>query len=264
MLSIGTTFNYDIPLKTQLPMIKAAGFTHISLGGGNLEHSGYLNITGQRNLKEMIQDSGLKICSIHAPFKDVDVSSPEKSISLNAMDLLKRCIDSALFLGAKTIIFHPVSISRVDSIEDRKEILLKQVYSLLEYIGKKDIQLAIENLPSGLINDLVYFSLDRIDNSKYGLCYDSSHDNLLSEPLTILGKYGNRLFTTHISDNRGEKDDHILPFEGTFKWDEFTKVFHKIGFEGIFLLEVEMRRSAFQKPQEFLNEAFKRAQILLK
>jgi hypothetical protein len=54
-----------------------------------------------------------------------------------------------------------------------------------------------------------------------------------------------------------------LPFEGYFQWDKFCRVFSTVRFEGIFLLEVEMRKSAFSKPQQFLSEAFLRGARLL-
>jgi len=60
MISIGTTFNYDIPLNKQVFMIKKAGFTHISFGGGNLKHSGYLTASGQRNIRTDTKEAGLK------------------------------------------------------------------------------------------------------------------------------------------------------------------------------------------------------------
>jgi sugar phosphate isomerase/epimerase len=29
----------------------------------------------------------------------------------------------------------------------------------------------------------------------------------------------NLVVTTHVHDNRGERDDHLLPYEGTIDWD---------------------------------------------
>lgn len=262
-ISISTTFNYDIPLRKQLPMIRKAGFTHISLGGGRLEHSGYLDTNGQKKLTEMLETSDLKICSIHAPLiKGVDISSPDEEVSSAALDLLKRTVDAALILRAKTVIFHPTS-SETGNLDYRKEALVGQVLALLEHIGEEDVKLAVENLTRVPANEILTYSLERIDNPGYGLCYDSSHDNLTPEPMTILEKFGRRLVTTHISDNLAENDDHMLPFEGSFQWDRFCELFSQIQFEGIFLLEVEIRKSAFKPPQEFLNEAFSRARRLL-
>ena len=34
-----------------------------------------------------------------------------------------------------------------------------------------------------------------------------------------------RVVTTHIHDNHGEKDEHLLPFEGTIDWDAAFALF---------------------------------------
>src|SRR4030042_4940620 len=263
-ISIGTTFNYEIPLKEQLPLIKKTGFTHISLAGGNLEHSNYLTAEGQKSVKEMVGGEGLGICSIHAPFfkQYVDISSCDKNEAARSLEVFKKCIDAALFLNANVIVFHPCPMN-IDMPEARQAILVDQIKNLIRYIGKEKIKLSIENLPSMVINNIVGYSLENIADDHYGFCYDSSHDILTKQPLEILKKYGHRLVTAHIADNHGQKDDHVLPFEGVFPWDEFCKLFGQIDFKGIFLLEVEMRESVFKIATEFLAEAYTRGIKLL-
>ncbi|WKL24379.1 TIM barrel protein (plasmid) [Sinorhizobium meliloti] len=64
----------------------------------------------------------------------------------------------------------------------------------------------------------------RYEAAFIGLCYDSGHWELL-EPggLTVLERYGNRLIATHIHDNFGAKDNHLLPFDGRLDWNAITK-----------------------------------------
>ena len=263
-ISIGTTFNYDIPLKEQLPMIKKAGFTHISLGAGDLEHSGYLTAEGQRNVKELTQDTGLDICSIHAPFfgEGTDVSAFDKNEAAISLDILKKCIDAAIYLQAGVITVHPCPM-KIERLEVRKDVIVKQVRNLIDHIGKETVKIAIENLPSIYANTILDHSLKNINDVHYGFCFDSSHDNLMERRFDMLIKYADRLITTHISDNRGQKDDHMLPFEGSYPWDEFCRVFKQIDYKGVLLLEVEMRESAFKTPSEFLTEAYARGVRLL-
>lgn len=262
MISIGTTFNYDIPFEIQLPLIREAGFSHISLGGGRIEHSGYLEDEGRKLIRRSLNANDIRVCSVHCPFDDkADLSSPDKALAARALDAFKRCLDAALFLNAEGIIFHPCSFQLSDS-EIRKEVLVQQISFLLDHINKEPLFLAIENLPSNPVNKIVTHSLDVVTHRQYGFCYDTSHDNLVSQPLEILRKFGDRLVTTHLSDNHGEKDDHLLPFEGTYPWERFCGLFSKIDFQGIFLLEVEMRESSFKEPREFLKEAYLRGKRL--
>jgi sugar phosphate isomerase/epimerase len=263
VMSIGTTFNYDIPLREQLPLIARVGFRYVSLGA-RVDHSGYLSAPGRQRIKKMVASHGLRICSLHTPFgKDIDISSPNPVKTHRTIECYKRCIDAAQYLSARVVIFHPTAYMQFDDLDSRKKAIMDNVARLLDYVRSTDISLAIENEHFTPANDILKFSLDTITDSKYGFCYDTSHDNLTNHPLKIFQQYGHRLLTTHISDNRGKQDDHMLPCEGSFPWMAFCRTFSRIRFSGIFLLEVEMRESAFGSPGEFLQEAFARGQRLL-
>lgn len=263
VISIGTTFNYDIPLREQLPMLGRVGFRYISLGA-RFEHSRYLIAPGRKRIRKMVASYGIRICSLHTPFgKNFDVSSPHPGKTRRTIDCYKRCVDAAQYLGARVVIFHPTAYMQFDDLESRKKVIIDNVNRLLDYVHDTEVSLAVENEHFAPANAILRFSLDTIPDSKYGFCYDTSHDNLTSQPLKIFQQYGHRLLTTHISDNRGERDDHVLPYEGIFPWTAFCRVFSRIHFSGIPLLEVEMRESTFGSPSEFLQEAFTRGQRLL-
>lgn len=263
VISIGTTFNYDIPLRKQLPMIERVGFRYVSLGA-RVEHSGYLTASGRQRIKKTVTSHDIRICSLHTPFdKNIDISSPVPAKTRKTIDCYRRCIDAAQYLGARVVIFHPTAYMQFDNLDSRKKVIIENVNRLLDHVHDTEVSLAIENEHFAPANDILRFSLDEIPDSKYGFCYDTSHDNLTSYPLKIFQQYGHRFLTTHISDNRGERDDHMLPYEGSFPWPGFCRTFSKVHFSGVPLLEVEMRESAFGSPSEFLQEAFTRGQRLL-
>jgi sugar phosphate isomerase/epimerase len=263
VVSIGTTFNYDIRLREQLAMVSRVGFRYVSLGA-RVDHSGYLTASGRQRIKKHLTGQGIGICSLHTPFgKHFDISSPDPVKTRRTMDCYKRCVDAAQYFGAHVLIFHPTAYMQFDDLDSRKEAIIDNVYRLLDHARGTEVSLAIENEHFPPANDILRFSLDKIPDRTYGFCYDTSHDNLTRYPLMILKQYSHRLLTTHISDNRGETDDHMLPYEGSFPWPAFCRVFSKIHFRGVFLLEVEMRESVFDSPSEFLQEAFTRGQRLI-
>ncbi|UCD19677.1 MAG: sugar phosphate isomerase/epimerase [candidate division WOR-3 bacterium] len=264
MISIGTTFNYEIALRDQLRVVKGAGFSHVSLGA-RVEHSNYLTTRGQEDIRALVQGHGLAVCSVHTPFGEgLDISSPHRGTGDETVDVYRKCIEAAHCLSARVVIFHPTAYQISDNIEIRKKMIVRNLEKLLDHLGKTGVTIAVENDSHDPANDILSFSLDEIGDVRYGFCYDSSHDNLVAEPLALLEKYGSRLFTTHISDNRGDKDDHMLPYQGIYDWNRFCKVFARIGFFGVFLLEVEMRESGFKSPDIFVREAFVRGERLRK
>jgi sugar phosphate isomerase/epimerase len=59
------------------------------------------------------------------------------------------------------------------------------------------------------------------------------------------------LVTTHVHDNRGRSDDHLLPFEGSIPWEGTLMALQKIGFEGAFVFEL----AASATPRQALERA---------
>ena len=49
--------------------------------------------------------------------------------------------------------------------------------------------------------------------------------------------YSNHLIATHIADNHGSSDEHLLPFFGTIYWEEVMKAFRSIDYRGWYSYE---------------------------
>jgi sugar phosphate isomerase/epimerase len=56
----------------------------------------------------------------------------------------------------------------------------------------------------------------RLSNVK--LCFDAGHAHLDGGAQESLEAVRDLVATTHLHDNRGERDDHLLPYEGTIDW----------------------------------------------
>jgi sugar phosphate isomerase/epimerase len=59
------------------------------------------------------------------------------------------------------------------------------------------------------------------------------------------------LIATHVNDNRGRTDDHLVPFDGTIDWASVLTAVQKVGFEGTLLFEL----AAHGSPKETLRKA---------
>ena len=46
------------------------------------------------------------------------------------------------------------------------------------------------------------------------------------------------VITTHVHDNHGREDEHLVPFDGTIDWDAALITMQKIGYEGTYLMEL--------------------------
>jgi sugar phosphate isomerase/epimerase len=63
---------------------------------------------------------------------------------------------------------------------------------------------------------------------------------------------GTRLKATHVADNSGFNDDHIMPFQGTIDWRKILPVLHEIEYSGD--LTYEIHCSTSRLPDNLLDE----------
>lgn len=163
-------------------------------------------------------------------------------------NIIKRDIEAAGMCGIKWLVIHPgsycddVYYSRKISMEKNVE----QCKRLGEVAVKHGVGIAIENLAIHKLpcfcastDDLMEL-LDRLGDDKiFGICWDTGHGmlNQLDQPAAIR-HMGKRLKALHINDNGGQKDEHILPFQGQIEWKPILKALGESGFENDFTFEV--------------------------
>ena len=46
------------------------------------------------------------------------------------------------------------------------------------------------------------------------------------------------LIATHVHDNHGREDEHLVPYRGSIDWDQALVTMQKIGYDGTYLMEL--------------------------
>lgn len=263
--AIGTTFNFNIPIEKMVPLVARAGFDRILLAGGNASVSGYLDKSMRDKTRRVCRQCNVLVDSVHAPFGSrLDISSPDPGIRRKGVELTLRAIDVCTVFDRARLMLHLNDRFNETELGSRTMLIEKSMAVIVEYARQHHVDLVVENLPSPQAAKLFNHVLSLYPDRLLGVCLDTSHAHLSHSLYDIMEQYAERMTAVHISDNRGEHDDHLLPFEGTIDWDMFARHFARTGYTGTFLLEVEMRESAFQDPEEFLHQAYLRSQKLMK
>ena len=80
------------------------------------------------------------------------------------------------------------------------------------------MQIAVEVIPNELsrAGSIVHFVEDDLDG--VGICLDFGHAHLDGDVVDAIETVSEHLIATHVHDNRGRADDHLLPFDGTIDW----------------------------------------------
>ena len=63
------------------------------------------------------------------------------------------------------------------------------------------------------------------------------------------------LIATHVHDNRGRTDDHLVPFDGTIDWPAALTAVQKVGYDGTLLFEI----AAHGSPKDTLAQGATKA-----
>jgi sugar phosphate isomerase/epimerase len=77
-----------------------------------------------------------------------------------------------------------------------------------------------------------------LEAPRTGICLDLGHAFLMGDVADAIETVSEHLITTHVHDNGGKKDDHLVPFDGRINWDVALMTLQKVGYDGTYLMEL--------------------------
>ena len=162
------------------------------------------------------------------------------------VSLLRRSIEVASRLGIPHLVVHPLCLVRSKGVGERESLSRnKELFrSLADDLEKYHVVAALENLPNTEYDraEKLLELYEAIDvPSCFGFCWDTGHANLVAgvkdrQPENIR-MLGTKLTCTHIQDNHGEKDEHLMPMMGDIVWPPIVQALKCSGYEGDFTYE---------------------------
>jgi sugar phosphate isomerase/epimerase len=197
-------------------------------------------------VRACLADLGLVMPQAHALLK-ADVAHRDEAKRGKHVRRLMRHIEIAGQLGIEVIVIHPggrqMPTTRAEWQRDWT-LNVETFRRLGDLAGERGVRIALENLmaryraPYELL-DLIA----AIDHPALGVTFDTSHANVVGLDLpAAIGEFGSLLIATHISDNDGSGDQHRTPGNGQIDWPAVVKALHKIGYSGLFDLEIPGER----------------------
>lgn len=150
----------------------------------------------------------------------LNLIDPDKSKRIDAMDEVKRALETAEQIDVDSIVLH------LGTADDRwNERSLDLSLTAVEHIKAFAHPLGVKTLVETLHNDVTtpehLLDILRIGHlDSVGVCLDVGHMNLpgmpaMTEAFSLLGK---RIAELHLHDNGGERDEHCWPGEGKIDW----------------------------------------------
>lgn len=228
-------------------MIAEAGFSYCSISLATLPQT-WQSTEGITRLKSLLTDYGLSVDTIHGP--GIDQPESVAAITLAA--------EMATFVGAPIIVLHggPFDFP-AEEFPKRLTHLISVCDKLDQIADTSGVLFALENVCPGPATQLVQVALKQLNIRHFGLCYDSSHDQIDGpHPFDLLRELAGRISAVHLSDRSGPFVDHQLPGKGFIDWSGLMGELRESSFSGSLLLEVMMRHSSIADPLSFLRLAY--------
>ena len=198
--------------------------------------------------KSLAQEAGITINQTHGPWRyPVFDATPEDRAE--RLEKMTRSIHGAAILEAKYWVVHPlmpfgIKDLQTECFHESRDLNLEFMYKLLQVGKREGVVICLENMP---YVDLALSSpssiaefVKEMDDPHFAMCLDTGHANKSKDWLTpadTVRKYADIVKVLHVHDNRGSRDEHLLPFFGTVDWQDFSSALHETGFDGVFSLE---------------------------
>jgi sugar phosphate isomerase/epimerase len=245
--------------------IARSGVKHIEIFCA-LPHFNYGDQQAIRDVADALEEYGLTLHSLHAPTQrdlapgresgfPISISDAERVRRLDAVDEVKRAIEVAERIPFKYLIQH-IGHSRQAADGRSFDAAFNSLEHLSVFAKHRGVTIAIENTPGefGSPESLVQF-IKETHLKDLRFCFDIGHAHIESGVAKSLEIMHGRIVSTHLHDNHGEKDEHLLPGEGTIDWDAAVQTLRENPEELPFVLELK-EKSAGAPSLDEMQAAF--------
>jgi sugar phosphate isomerase/epimerase len=250
--------------KAHLLDIAANGFEAVEVFATR-SHFDYHDDAAIRSLRDWLGDARLDLHSVHAPITDIFANGRGQrnfSTALRDNDArtatlheMAAALDIAKTIPFNFLVVHlGVPIAQHPGPDDnhRESAIrsVEEIHGMAEAVG---VKVALEVMGNSLSTpaDLIEMLERSFEGTNLGICMDVGHAHMLGDVADAIETASEYLATTHIHDNRGKSDDHLVPFQGTINWAAAIMAFEKIGYDGVLMYEVR----AAESPRAVLERA---------
>ena len=107
------------------------------------------------------------------------------------------------------------------TIRSKFESALSGIEHLRAFARPLGVSLLLENIPNDLSTPEKLKEIIRLLRYEdLGVCFDVGHAHLMSSVHQAFSLLEGRIRSTHVHDNKRDRDSHLWPGEGTIDWEQ--------------------------------------------
>jgi sugar phosphate isomerase/epimerase len=237
--------------RKHLDAIAGAGFTAIEVFATRT----HVDYHDRRRILEVgawLRETGLEAISMHAPICDSFVggawgraysnASSRQPVRQEALDETLAALEAARHLGCRALVVH-LGLPRGQSIppdDNNATAARHSLEALAEAATAAGVRLALELIPNTLSTAAALEALfgGDLDLGDAGVCLDLGHAHIMGGVPEAAEILAGHIITTHVHDNDGKSDSHLVPGEGKIDWPAAMTELGKVGYSGPLIFEV--------------------------
>ena len=244
--------------RDHLVEIAAHGFEAVEVFAVK-SHFDYRDRRAAIALAEWLDDTRLTLHSMHAPiardylkgsWKDgLTLAASDEALRKAAVEETLATLDVSAAVRYSTLVLHGgVPEPYGGPADNHLESLVRSLEELAPVAQRYGVRLAIEVIPNALSTPSALVDLieSDIDAAELGICMDVGHARLMGDVVDAIETCSGHLIATHLHDNRGRHDDHLVPGKGVIDWEATLLALQKVGYDNVWMLE--LAAAAERKP----------------
>jgi sugar phosphate isomerase/epimerase len=234
--------------RRHLERIAAHGFPLVEVFA-TATHVDYRSAAAIGEIRSWLDDLALTAWSLHAPISEgftdgvwgraYSLAASSAARRQEAVDETRAAIEAARLLGCSVVVLH-LGVPSGAREENDRGAMERSLAAIAEAGRAAGVRLALEVLPGGLAEPaaLVRWLGADVDLGGAGVCMDVGHAHLAGGAPEAIELLAGHLLTTHVHDNAGHSDDHLVPFAGTIDWPATAAALVKVGYAGPLMFEL--------------------------
>ena len=235
------------------------------------QHLDYRDKAQIRELGHWFRDSDLKMHSLHAPMYSDDVwgrSGPRAAITITEtvksqrlpmVEELKRALEIAEAIPFRYMIQH-IGVGGEEFDLRKFDAAFCALEELTVFAKQRGVEILLENIPNELSSAERLLQFLEFTHLGLNFVFDVGHANMNRGVEAEYDLMKERIRSTHVHDNDGEKDVHLFPFlaeGGTVDWKQTMQLLRSRGDQYPLLLELRERPGDLH-PLDSVKEVFDR------
>jgi protein FrlC len=246
-VSLSSFLYLNYPLEEALRRIAQAAYDGVDIWGGR-PHAYRNDLTRReiRRLRGIGERLGVEFASfIPAQFRyPTCLCSQSDTIRRDSVDYIKDSLRSAAEFGAPLVSVCPGHTVFGQTAEDgwrRLRESLDEICSAAESLRLKVALEPADKYETDLVNNCEQ-ALQMLEDVRWdnlGVVLDNGHSHVVGESAErMITRLGDRLFHVHVDDNLGQRDQHLIPGDGSFDFVPLIAALRQTGYSGFLTAEL--------------------------